>query len=180
MHVIWRDGLEDADYLERGTVGAEALRDRVLKDYRVERVAAITGLSEEAITSLAHRYATTHPSLIRLNYGLQRHYGGGMAVRTITCLPAIVGAWRHYGGGALLTTSGLYDFAMDRLTRPDLSPKGTRVVNMNGLAEALHGEIPGPPVKALYVYNCNPAAVAPNGKVPLDVVSDAQVGATSR
>ena len=74
----------------------------------------------------AHRLAREQPSLIRLNYGLQRHHGGGMAVRTIACLPAIVGAWRHHGGGALLSTSGTYDFAMDRLTRPDLSPPGTR------------------------------------------------------
>jgi anaerobic selenocysteine-containing dehydrogenase len=163
MHVIWREGLQDDDYLARSTVGAEALRDRVLADYPPDRVAAITGLSVEAIESLARLYAATHPSLIRLNYGLQRHGGGGMAARTIACLPAIVGAWRHHGGGALLTTSGTYDFAMDRLTRPDLSPPGTRTVNMNQLGEALAGRLPGPPVRALYVYNCNPAAVAPDG-----------------
>ena len=162
MHVIWRDGLQDDDYLERGTVGAPLLRRRALEEYPPDRVAAITGLDQETIETLARRYATTHPSLIRLNYGLQRHYGGGMAVRTIACLPAIVGAWRHPGGGALLSTSGTYDFAMDRLTRPDLAPPGTRVVNMNQLAEALAGELPGPPVRALYVYNSNPAAVAPD------------------
>jgi len=100
--------------------------------------------------------------MIRLNYGLQRHFGGGMAVRTIACLPAVTGAWRHPGGGTLLSTSGTYDFDADGLTRPDLAPPGTRTVNMNHLAEALAGEIEGPPVEALYVYNCNPAAVAPN------------------
>ena len=162
MHVIWREGLEDADYLARATVGAEALRRRALEEYPPERVAAITGLDVDAIETLARRYAAEHPSLIRLNYGLQRHHGGGMAVRTIACLPAVVGAWRHPGGGALLSTSGTYDFAMDRLTRPDLAPPGTRVVNMNGLAEALAGDLPGPPVRALYVYNSNPAAVAPD------------------
>jgi anaerobic selenocysteine-containing dehydrogenase len=99
--------------------------------------------------------------LIRLNYGMQRHGGGGMAVRTITCLPAIIGSWRHHGGGALLSTSGAYDFAMDKLTRPLLSPPEARTVNMNQLAEALEGELPGPPVRALFVYCANPAAVAP-------------------
>jgi anaerobic selenocysteine-containing dehydrogenase len=138
------------------------LRSRALEEYGPERVAAITGLDVATIETLARRYAAEHPSLIRLNYGLQRHFGGGMAVRTIACLPAIVGAWRHHGGGALLSTSGTYDFAMDRLTRPDRSPPGTRTVNMNQLAEALAGELPGPPVKALYVYNSNPAAVAPD------------------
>ena len=164
MHVIWRDGLQDDDYLRRATVGADLLRERVEDAYGPERVSTITGLSVEEITKLAHRYATTHPSMIRLNYGLQRHHGGGMAVRTIACLPAVVGAWRHYGGGALLTTSGTYDFAMDRLTRPDLAPSGTRTINMNSLADALAGDLPGPPVRALYIYNCNPAAVAPDGK----------------
>ena len=164
MHVIWRDGLQDDEYLRRATIGAEALRDRALSEYGPERVAAITGLSTAEIESLAVLYATTHPSLIRLNYGLQRHYGGGMAVRTIACLPAVVGAWKHHGGGALLSTSGGYDFAMGKLTRPDLAPPGTRTVNMNSLGEALAGELTGPPVRALYVYNCNPAAVAPDGR----------------
>ena len=162
MHVIWRDGLQDDEYLENGTVGAEALRARVLAEYAPGRVASITGLAETEIEELARAYAQTHPSLIRVNYGLQRHGGGGMAVRTIACLPAIVGAWRHHGGGVLLTTSGAFDFAMDKLTRPDLSPPGTRLINMNQLDQALAGELDGPPVRALYVYNSNPAAVAPN------------------
>lgn len=162
MHVLWRDGLVDQDYLDRATVGAEELKARALAEYPVDRVAHITGVDAETIEALARRYAAEAPSLIRLNYGLQRHRGGGMAVRTIACLPALVGAWRHHGGGALLSTGGLYDFAMDKLTRPDLIPPGTRDVNMNRLAEALAGELPGPPVRALYVYNCNPAAVSPD------------------
>jgi anaerobic selenocysteine-containing dehydrogenase len=161
MHVIWRDGLQDDDYLAHATIGAELLRRRVLQEYPPSRVAAITGLEGPAIETLAHRLAREQPALIRLNYGLQRHRGGGMAVRTIACLPAITGAWRHPGGGALLSTSGAYDFAMDRLTRPDLAPPGTRTVNMNQLGDALIGELGGPPIQALYVYNSNPAAVAP-------------------
>jgi anaerobic selenocysteine-containing dehydrogenase len=162
MHILWRDGLQDDEYLANATVGAEPLRQRVLADYGPERVAGITGVTIAEIERLAHLYGRTYPSLIRLNYGLQRHRGGGMAVRTIACLPAIVGAWRHHGGGALLSTSGAYDFNMDRLTRPDLSPPGTRTVNMNELGEALAGELPGPRVMGIYVYNSNPAAVTPN------------------
>src|SRR5947209_15798144 len=85
-----------------------------------------------------------------------------MAVRTIVCLPAVTGAWRHPGGGAFLSTSRLYGFDEQALQRPDLIPPGTRTINMVQLAEALHGELPGPPVKALYVYNSNPAAVNPD------------------
>jgi anaerobic selenocysteine-containing dehydrogenase len=162
MHIIWRDGLQDDDYLHRYCLGADALRDRAMKEYPPARVAAITGIPEADIERLTREYATTRPSLIRLNYGLQRHYGGGMAVRTITCLPAVVGAWRDVGGGAQLSTSKLYPFNTKQLERPDLTPPGTRTINMVQLAEALHGELPAPPVRALYVYNCNPAAVAPD------------------
>ena len=114
------------------------------------------------IEQLAHEYASIRPALIRLNYGMQRHGGGGMAVRTITCLPAIVGAWRQAGGGALLSTSKLYPFDAAALERPDLIPPGTRTINMTQLAEALLGELPGPPVRAIYVYNSNPAAICPD------------------
>lgn len=85
-----------------------------------------------------------------------------MAVRTICCLPGVTGAWRHVGGGAMLSTSKLYPFSAAALERPDLIPRGTRTVNMSQLAEALLGELPGPPVLAMYVYNSNPAAVAPD------------------
>jgi anaerobic selenocysteine-containing dehydrogenase len=162
MHVIFRDDLQDDDYLHRYCLGADQLRERVLKEYGLDKVAAITDIAPADIEKLAHEYATTKPSLIRVNYGMQRHGGGGMAVRTICCLPAVVGAWRDVGGGALLSTSKLYPFDGQYLERPDLIPSGTRTINMVQLAEALHGELPGPPVRAMYVYNSNPAAVCPD------------------
>lgn len=162
MHVLWRDGLQDDDYLRRHCLGADALRDRALADFPPERVASITGIAAGDVERLAHEYGSTRPALIRVNYGLQRHGGGGMAVRTITCLPAVVGAWRDVGGGAFLSTSKLYPWATARLERPDLIRPGTRTVNMVQLAEALNGELPGPPLRALYVYNSNPAAVCPD------------------
>ncbi|HYT88885.1 MAG TPA: molybdopterin oxidoreductase family protein [Gemmataceae bacterium] len=162
MHILWRDGLQDDDYLERYCLGADALRGRALEEYSPARVAAITGLDVADIEKLARAYGTTRPALIRLNYGLQRHAGGGMAVRTITCLPAVIGAWRHPGGGALLSTSMLYPFNTAKLERPDLIRPGTRTINMVQLAEALNNELAPPPVRALYVYNANPAAVCPD------------------
>lgn len=162
MHIVFRDGLEDRDYLDRFCLGTDELRDRVLSDYSPERVSDITGLAIADIEQLAREYATTSPAVIRINYGMQRHYGGGMAVRTIACLPAVIGSWRHRAGGILLSTSGFYPLNSQGLQRPDLIPPGTRTINMVQLAEALHGELPGPPVLAMYVYNSNPAAVAPD------------------
>jgi anaerobic selenocysteine-containing dehydrogenase len=165
MHVIFAEGLEDRDYLERYTIGAEALRSRA-SEYSPSRTAAICGLEAETITRLARLYATTKPSVIRVNYGLQRHAGGGMAVRTIACLPAVVGAWRDPAGGILLSTSGTFPLNYPVLERPDLMPTPTpRTLNMSLLGDVLT-KTDDPPVRALYVYNSNPAAVAPDqGKV---------------
>ncbi|MFO0965680.1 MAG: molybdopterin oxidoreductase family protein [Gemmataceae bacterium] len=162
MHVLFRDGLEDATYLEEYCLGADLLRRRVLHDYDPKRVSHITGIPVEDIEKLAREYGTVKPAFIRLNYGMQRHGGGGMAVRTICCLPAVIGAWRHVGGGAMLSTSKMYPFNAAALERPDLIPPGTRTVNMSQLADALLGDLAGPPVQAMYVYNSNPAAVAPD------------------
>lgn len=167
MHVIFREGWQDDDYLQRYCLGGDALRDRVLREYPPGQVAHITGISVEQIVALARGLARSMPdrggpSVIRLNYGLQRHRGGGMAVRTITCIPAVTGQWRYPGGGAFLSTSKTYPFNHAALQRPDLIPPGTRTINMVQLAEALEGKLPGPPVRALFVYNANPAAVCPD------------------
>jgi len=162
MHILFRDNLHDADYLDKYCLGGDELRDRVRKEYSPSRVAHITGIPVTDIENLAHEYGSISPSFIRINYGMQRHGGGGMAVRTICCLPAVTGAWRLVGGGAMLSTSKLYPFNATALERPDLIPSDTRTINMTQLAEALLGELPGPPVLAMYVYNSNPAAIAPD------------------
>ncbi|HWX24261.1 MAG TPA: molybdopterin dinucleotide binding domain-containing protein, partial [Vicinamibacteria bacterium] len=158
---IFRDGLEDSGYLEQHTLGAQDLRERAA-EWTPERAAATTGLSPAEIESFARDYATRNPSAIRVNYGLQRHAGGGMAVRTIACLPALTGAWRYPGGGVLLSTSGAFPVNGPALERPDLVPPGTRSLNMSRLGHILTDPLLRPPVKALFVYNSNPGAVAPD------------------
>jgi anaerobic selenocysteine-containing dehydrogenase len=161
MHVIFAEGLEDGDYLARHTVGADELR-RHVREYAPARVAEICGVEAETIVRLAREYAGTRPAVIRLNYGLQRHAGGGMAVRAVMCLPAVTGAWRDAAGGALLSTSGTFPLNYDALERPDLIPTPRpRTLNMSLLGDILT-KADSPPVRALYVYNSNPAAVAPD------------------
>ena len=121
MHVLFERGLEDKDYIASYTVGADALRERA-KEYTPARVSEITGISVETIVSLAERYAKSKATFIRVNYGLQRHAGGGMAVRTIACLPALTGHWRRPGGGVQLSSSANFTFNKSSLERPDLSP----------------------------------------------------------
>jgi anaerobic selenocysteine-containing dehydrogenase len=158
MHVIFRDGLEDRGYLEAMTAGWEKLRDRVLAEYAPQRVADICRLPVDTVERLGRLYGTARPSFIRLNYGLQRHGGGGSAVRAISLLPAVTGTWDDAGGGCQISASGT--FTLRSLKREELIPPGTRTINMTRLGEALT-EIDDPPVRALVVYNSNPASVAP-------------------
>src|SRR6266446_2461049 len=163
MHVIIGENLYDRDYVAKYTLGFERLRERV-KDYPPEKVAKITGLAAGRIVALAREYAGTRPAAIRLNYGLQRHAGGGMAVRNILCLPALTGAWRDPAGGAVLSTGGFFGMNDAKLERPDLLKlsrcPNPRTINMVAIGDALLGAKPA--IRALYVYNSNPVAVAPD------------------
>ena len=163
MHVIFARGLEDRDYLEQHTLGHEAMRERAA-EWTTERTSQVTGLAEDVIVSLAERFGCAKAAFIRVNYGLQRHAGGGMAVRTIACLPAVAGHWRRAGGGVQLSTSANFMFNKAALERPDLGP-AARTINMIRLGDALtlpDAGVGGPPVQAMIVYNSNPAAVAPD------------------
>lgn len=160
MHVLISENFVDEDYVERHTIGYDALRKRVLAGYAPERVAQICGLPVETVVQLARDYGTTRPAAIRLNYGMQRHAGGGIAARTIACLPALVGAWRDAAGGIVLTTADFYRFDHAALERPDLlAGRKPRVINHVALGDALTSA--RPPVRALVVYNNNPVAVCP-------------------
>ena len=164
MHVILEEELYDADYVARHTVGFDALREKA-QAYTPERVSAWTGISAEDIRKLAREYATIRPAVIRLNYGVQRSENGGMAARSIAMLPCITGSWKEVGGGFQLSTSAAYGLNNAALHRADLMLKAlgrpARTINMVELGKALN-EVDDPPVKALFVYNSNPAAVCPN------------------
>ncbi|MDQ6620928.1 MAG: molybdopterin oxidoreductase family protein [Pseudomonadota bacterium] len=159
MHVLIAEDLIDRDYVERYTVGFDALAARASM-YSPERVAAVCGLDARTIVELARLYGSTRPAAIRVNYGLQRHAGGGNAVRAIACLPALTGAWRDAAGGALLSSSGTYPVDSAALERPDLIRGKPRTINMSAIGDALL-EARDPPIRAIYVYNSNPLAVAP-------------------
>src|SRR6266403_500611 len=159
MHVLIDEHLIDRDYIERYTLGFEQLSVRA-QEYPPQRVAEITGLAAQQIIDLARDYGTIRPAAIRLNYGMQRHAGGGMAMRTAACLPALVGAWRDPAGGALLSSSGSYPVNGKALERPDLIWNAPRTINMSTIGNALL-DANDPPIRALFVYNSNPVAVAP-------------------
>jgi anaerobic selenocysteine-containing dehydrogenase len=164
MHIIIAEGLHDSEYIAQHTTGFEQLREKV-KGYPPERVEKWTGIAADDIRKLARDYATQRPAAIRVNYGVQRSEGGGMAVRAIAMLPCITGSWKEIGGGLQLSLSGVWNLKRDALDRPDLMVKAlgrpAREVNMVELGKALN-TLTDPPVEVLFVYNSNPAAVCPN------------------
>jgi len=166
MHVIVTENLHDADYVARYTEGFEELR-RHVREWTPQRAAGLTGLAAEEIAGLAREYATTRPAAIRLNYGIQRSERGAMATRAVALLPVLVGSWKEIGGGLQLSTSQAFHLNRAGLERTDLQQQAlgreARIVNMAELGSALRGA-----VKALVVYNSNPAAIAPNQNAVLD------------
>ncbi|AEI39431.1 molybdopterin-containing oxidoreductase family protein [Paenibacillus mucilaginosus] len=159
MHILFAEGLTDEAFLERYTVGHAELREHV-RSYDPDSVAEITGVPVEDLYRLARMYGGTKASFLRIGNGPQHHDNGGMCIRTIACLPALTGAWLYPGGGAIKGNGSYLEHNAQALQRPDLLPKQTRRINMNLLGSALL-EL-DPPVASLFVYNSNPAVVAPH------------------
>jgi anaerobic selenocysteine-containing dehydrogenase len=169
MHVLIAEDLLDHDYIARHTLGFDQLKERAA-EWTPERTAATCGITADEVLGLARDYGRMarqgEPVAIRVNYGVQRVRGGGMAVRNIACLPALVGAWRHPAGGIQLSTSGSFPANRVALQRPDLlAGRKPRTINMTTIGDdLLHQGSPefGPKIEAVIVYNANPLAIAPD------------------
>ena len=162
MKVIEQEGLVDDDYVQNYSVGYDAFAER-LHSLSLADLSAACDVPIEKIQELAHLYATRKPAAIRIGIGIQRNGGAAAAIRAVACLPALTGAWREVGGG-LCNFGGAMFTAQDMaaVMRPDLSPPGTREINMVRLAEHLLDPSLDPPIKVIYNYNCNPAASLPD------------------
>lgn len=166
MYVMVTEGLHDLEWLTQHTVGWDQLLTRILQ-FPPERAAQITGLAEETIIDLARSYATAKPALLRISDGINRHTNGGQTVRTLACLPALVGAYGVAGGGLMYSTSDWLMWNKQAVSHKNEAscPVPPRSLNINRLGALLTGEA-DPPIYSLYVYNANPVASAPNaGKV---------------
>ncbi len=168
MHVLIAENLVDQDYIDNYTLGYPELQGRAA-EWTPERTAATCGITVDEVVGLAREYGQLakagEPVAIRVNYGVQRVRGGGMAVRSIACLPALVGAWRHAAGGIQLSSSGTFPLNKAAMQRPDLQKSPTRTINMTTIGDdLLRDSSPdfGPKIEALIVYNSNPVAIAPD------------------
>lgn len=165
LHVIFAEELHDEAWLEAHSLGWRELRERAA-DFPPQRVAELCGLPADTIISLARRYASTKPALIKFADGLQRHGNGGQTVRALCCLPAVTGQYGKLGGGLAYSTSGYVKWNSTALGHASECEPSPRTINMNRLGAALTGEVHDPPIKSLYVFAANPVTSAPNaGKI---------------
>ncbi len=161
MNVIISEGLQDQDYIDNYTVGYKELAERA-KTRTPEWAEEITGIAADDIRKLAREYATATPSAIRIGVALERSYGGSQAIRAVTCLPALTGAWRHVGGGILQFPVWEHPYKFDVICRPDLIPEGTQVANILQLGRVLTGETKlKTPIKSIMIWNTNPVTQSP-------------------
>ncbi|MGH1365374.1 MAG: molybdopterin-containing oxidoreductase family protein [Calditrichia bacterium] len=148
----------DHDFLKSHAENLDVLL-RAASDWPVERAAAKSGVSEEMIAELADRYAEASPAVLRCGWGLERNKNGGQAVAAILAMPSLLGKFGVRGGGYTMSNGGAVSFDKSKvLGELDWN---TREINQTRLGEALLPELKTP-VKALFVYNCNPVATVPD------------------
>jgi anaerobic selenocysteine-containing dehydrogenase len=161
INAIIQQGLVDQEWVDAHTVGYPELKERAA-DFSPQYVEKITGVPAGDVAKFAQEFATIKPSVIRLGVALERHHGGGQAVRAACAIPALCGSWRDVGGGLLQMPLWEFPVNWGNVARPDFIKPKTRVVNNLRLGAALTGELDlDPPIMGLYVYNTNPVSQAP-------------------
>ena len=165
MHVAFRDGYANLDYLARYTDFPAGLRQH-LSTRSPAWAAAITGLSIETIEDFARLYCATPRSYIRCGYGFARSRNGVANMHAVTCLPAITGAWAHEGGGALWSNRGMYHWNKTLIEGLDAVDTTLRTLDMSRVGSVLTGDRSelgdGPQVHAMLIQNQNPLTVCPD------------------
>ena len=165
MHVAFRDGYADRDYLARYTDAPERLEAH-LQARSPEWAAAITGLSVAEIEEFAALLGRRPKTYFRLGFGFTRHRNGAVAMHAACSLATVLGAWRHEGGGAFHSNGGIYRLDNTMVTAADSRDPSVRLLDQSRIGEILTGSkdalAGGPPVAALFVQNTNPLVVAPD------------------
>lgn len=164
MHVLFRDGYADRDYMARYTDCPDDLEAH-LKTRTPQWASAICGVPVAEIEAFATLVGRTPRSFFRLGYGFTRSRNGAAQMHAALCIPAVTGAWQHEGGGAFFNNGSIWKFDKTLIEGLDAIDPNVRALDqskigriLTGDPEALHG---GPPVKAMLIQNTNPVAVAP-------------------
>jgi anaerobic selenocysteine-containing dehydrogenase len=164
MHMLFRDGHADRDYLARFADAPDELEAH-LATRTPEWAAAITGLSVAEIEEFATLVGTRKKSFFRLGYGFARQRNGAVNIHAASCIPTVTGAWQYEGGGAFHSNSGIYKWRKGLIEGLDKVDRTVRQLDQSQIGRVLTGDADalrqGSPVKALFIQNTNPVTVAP-------------------
>ena len=160
-NLLFEEGLADEQWLEANSIGWRELRERA-SDYPLDKVAAITGIPAETIADLTRRFAAAEPAQIKTNDGIQRHGNSGQTFRAVIVVPAIAGKIGVKAGGLTYSAGGYSLWDNDAVAHLSDTATPPRFVNMNRLGAVLNGEVEGPPIRSLFVFNANPVTSTPN------------------
>lgn len=158
IRVASEENLIDRPFVDRWVRGLdEALKAAPL----VEEASRISGVPEDAIRDVPRALARAKAPFFRVGWGLERNRNGTDSVRAVLALRAVMGRFGERGSGLLISTTGGYGMDRKPAAAPHLRRSPSRTINMSRLGQALE-ETTDPPIGALYVYNSNPVATAPN------------------
>ncbi|AWM87472.1 molybdopterin-dependent oxidoreductase [Microvirga sp. 17 mud 1-3] len=164
MHVLFRDGHADREYLARYT-DHPAEFEAHLQSRTPEWAAAITGLSVAEIEAFARLVGERRRTYFRLGFGFARQRNGTVNMHAASCIPAVTGAWQHEGGGAFHSNSAIYRWNKTMIEALDVADTTVRRLDQSQIGRVLTGDpealFHGPPVKAMLIQNTNPVSVAP-------------------
>jgi len=164
MHILFRDGFADWNYLERYTDDPKGLEAH-LQSRTPEWASAITGLSVSEIEAFAHLVGTTKRTFFRLGYGFSRQRNGAVNMHAASCIAAVTGAWKYEGGGAFHNNGAIYHWRKSMIEGLDVADSAVRKIDQSQIGRALTGDQEtlrgGGPIKALFIQNTNPMSVAP-------------------
>jgi anaerobic selenocysteine-containing dehydrogenase len=160
---LFEGGHADQAFLAAHTTGAERLREKA-SDWTFERAAQESGVSADQIEQFARLYVESSPALVKCGWGLERNRNGGSAAAAVLALPAVAGKFGVRGGGYSMSNSASWNLDRSWVRDPEAD---SRTINMNHIGRVLTGTHEGPPVKLLFVYNCNPAVTLPHQQAVL-------------
>ncbi|OJX99438.1 MAG: dehydrogenase [Rhizobiales bacterium 63-22] len=168
MHVLFRDGLADWDYLTRYTDDPKGLEAH-LSTRTPEWAAAITGLTVEEIEAFAHLVGKTKRTFFRLGYGFTRQRNGAVNMHAAASIACVTGAWKYEGGGAFHSNSGIFRMDKREIEGSAMQDRSIRFLDQSKIGRILTGDpqalYGGPPVTAMLIQNTNPANVTPEQRL---------------
>ncbi len=171
LHVIVREQLYDKDFVERWTVGFDALCQAV-EAYPPEEVERITRVPAGQVQEAARLFASAPAACISLGVAVELSTNGFQAARGVAALQAITGNLDIAGGAVFLNEAPLSDLQLPPLSgvkqaigadEYPLFHRISRNAQANLYARAILEEKPYP-LKGLVVAGSNPVLTWPNAR----------------